>query len=71
MIIIQTTIYGKHNLKDTNMLKNIYLEGVKRVKLHRGKYYDICYSVNAGYYSVESPVQYDISKDNDYTVVTV
>lgn len=67
----ETTVYGKHNLRDAMLLKNLYLQGVTRIKLHRGKYYDLYYSVNCGYYIIESPLQYDIKEDGVYIVKTV
>lgn len=65
---VETTVYGKHNLQDEEFIKNLYLQGVTRVKLSRGGYYDVFYSSNAGYYTRKSPLQYDIKNDPVYLV---
>lgn len=67
----ETTVYGKNNLSDTTLLKNLYLKGVTRIKLHRGGYYDLYYSTGGGYYTVKSPVQYDIHDDPIYMVTDI
>lgn len=57
-----TIVYGKENLAyNSGTLKNLYLQGVERVKLHRGKWYDIRYSrAQRAYYATVSMVQWDI-----------
>lgn len=56
------TVYGKGQLAyNSATLKNLYLQGVGRVKLHRGKWYDIRYSqAQRAYYATVSMVQWDI-----------
>jgi len=68
MNIIQTKIYGKKYLNNQSILANLYLQGITRIKLNRGKYYDLHHSANIGYYVTISPVQYDITTDKHYTV---
>ena len=67
----EVTVYGKHNLTDATLLKNLYLQDVTRIKLHRGGYYDLYYSTNAGYHVVKSDIQYDLRTDDRYIVETV
>ena len=57
-----TIVYGKENLAyNSSTLKNLYLQGIERVKLHRGKWYDIRYSgAQRAYYATVSMVQWDI-----------
>ena len=68
---VETTVCGKHNLQDEEFVKNLYLQGVTRVKLSRGGYYDVFYSSGAGYYTRKSLVQYDIKNDPVYLVEVI
>lgn len=56
------TVYGKEQLGyNSPTLKNLYLQGIERVKLHRGKWYDICYSGGQrAYYARVSMIQREV-----------
>lgn len=56
-----TVVYGKENLKyNSDVLKNLYMQGISRVKLHRGKWYDVNYSTaQQSYYAQVSRIQRD------------
>ena len=55
-------VYGKEQLGyNSTTLKNLYLQGVERVKLNRGKWYDICYSgAQKAYYARVSMIQREV-----------
>lgn len=57
-----TTVYSKAQLTyNSGTLKNLYLQGIEHIKLHRGKWYTIQYSqAQRAYYATVAMIQRDI-----------
>lgn len=57
-----TTVYSKKQLQyNSDTLKNLYLQGIKHVKLNRGKWYTIQYSqAQKAYYATVAMIQREV-----------